>query len=187
MITSKTFYPAANGDDGYGIINSTFANTGNEILWGRIQMATRSFFRFPNVTIPKGVTIESAYLKLTVSSRYDTVETYVAANAADNPSAPTTSASLHALTLTSAVSAKWSQVGTSTDVQYTSPDIKTVIQELIDRAGWASGNAMMIIVYDDGDTNDYSYVYGYDAGSKYAQLEITYSSPDSGLQVVWWG
>lgn len=107
-ITTKSFYPAVNGDDGYGIISSTFANTGNAILWGRISAATRSFFRFPNVTIPRGVTIESAYLKLTVSSRYDTVETYVAANAADNPSAPTTSSSLHALTLTSAVSAKWS-------------------------------------------------------------------------------
>lgn len=64
---------------------------------------------------------------------------------------------------------------------YNTPDIKTIIQEIVDRAGWASGNAMAIAIRPNTEFEQWSkdfYDYGTDA-SKAAVLTVIYASPDS--------
>ena len=44
----------------------------------------------------------------------------------------------------------------TTDTVYTSPDIKDIVQEIIGRGGWSSGNSMGFYLDDDG-----SAIYNY--------------------------
>jgi hypothetical protein len=66
----------------------------------------------------------------------------------DNVSAPSAASDGNTSLHTSAV-VSWSNPSTHSTNYQTSPDIKTVIQEIVDRGSWASGNAMMIQAYYD--------------------------------------
>jgi hypothetical protein len=65
-----------------------------------------------------------------------------------------------------------------TDVEYESPDIKKVIQELVDGAGYVSGRAIVLFVDDhDSQTEMWHYhgFYPFDAGAaKAARLHVRY-------------
>ena len=108
--------------------------------------------RFSSVPIPAGATIVSAFLEFAAdetSSEATTVE--IAGEDADNPG-----------TFTSAVGDISSRTQTAAEVLWSpgawdavggthqSPDISRVVQEIVDRDGWASGNAMAFIVEGDG-------------------------------------
>ena len=98
----------------------------------------KSFVRFTNVTIPQGATINSATIRCTAYlTRDGTVcNVTIRGNDADNPSAPGDATAFDALDLTTA-SVAWSGIAAWTDGDINdSPDIKTVIQEIVDRGGF---------------------------------------------------
>lgn len=135
--------------------------------------------RFTSVNIPSGVTIDSAFLTLTDSQNQSsvTVNLNIKGIDEDNTADFTTDPDSRAKT-TAAVN--WNQtIAQSTNTTRTSPDLKTIIQEIIDRAGWVSGNALALISDDNGTANDKILrwiSYGGDA-NKAAYLEINYTSP----------
>jgi hypothetical protein len=109
-----------------------------------------STFRFLNVIIPAGSHIVSA--KLTLRSvgilSNVTVNTRIRAEAADNPATFSTSANFDARTWTTA-HVHWNDIAAwSSLADYDSPDFAAVLQEVISRPGWASGNAVAIL-WDD--------------------------------------
>ena len=106
-------------------------------------------FRFTNVTIPKGSVVSAAsiHIKTTTSGvTRDTTNLDIQACDEDNSAQITTFSDFGSRARTTADVA-WAQNFADT-TEYTSPDITTVIQEIIDRAGWASGNALQIIISD---------------------------------------
>lgn len=133
---------AASGDDGYyGFSGITTFGSGDAVVFVQgNNLGTRfaGFFRFDGVSIPAGSTINSATLRVTpVSISHDTAACAIYANDADDAVAPTDGTTGAALTLTTAnVAWSGSNLGTS---EVSSPDITSVIQEVIDRGGWASG------------------------------------------------
>ena len=147
--------------------------------------------RFTNVTIPKGATIVSAYLTLRSSQSMagTVVNTRISAEDVDNP--PTFADDK------AAFDARWANRTTArvdwdaipawtSGTDYNSPEIKTVIQEIVNRAGWASGNAI-VIFWEDFEyrsTHDTNYCarrgYSYDGSATYApKLHIEYSGEDT--------
>ena len=110
--------------------------------------------RYLNVELPKDATIIEAYIIFTV----DELESDEPANliiqgelVPDAPAFQPIDGYLRARVLTNAVT-KWSPEHYPTaGVKVQTPDISAVIQELIGQAGWASGNAMAIIINDDPD------------------------------------
>ena len=104
--------------------------------------------RFQNVTIPAGATITSATLEL--FSRNTTTSSFsvnIHAQDADSPSTFSTSNyDLSNRTRTSA-SVGWtvSSVSYTADQSFTSPDFSAVVQEVVDRSGWSSGNSLVVI------------------------------------------
>lgn len=151
--------------------------------------------RFTSVTVPNAATISSATYRMTAQGTYDaggnTVSFLVSAEASDNAPALTTDASsggslrvsgAPAPTVdrprTTAVSAAWNQTAVIIDTEY-SIDVTSVIQEIVNRAGWTSGNAILIIVDTNttttqGEWQDY---YSYDGDpTKAPKLDITYST-----------
>jgi len=114
--------------------------------------------RFTNVTIPASSTIDSAYLKVTalVSRTETTVNTRIYGEDVDDAAAFSTVANYNGRTQTSAF-VDWDSISSWTiNVEYSSPDIKTIIQEIIDRGGWASGQDMVVFWEDHGSSTGVS-------------------------------
>ncbi len=100
--------------------------------------------RFLNVTLPQGAKIDQAHLTFTAWATND--ETIITAVIYgydyDNAAAPTSKFQVLNNDLTTASTA-WSNMNPWTqDVEYDSNDISAIIQEIVDRPGWASGNAL---------------------------------------------
>lgn len=148
-------------------------------------------FRFTGVTVPQGSTINSASFKMTAQATYNagasTVSFLVSAEASDNAPALTATGSGELLTSaarprTTAVSAAWNQTSVVADTEY-SIDITSVIQEIVNRAGWVSGNAILIIVDTNTTTtlNEWQDYWSYDGSTtKAAKLNIDYGAVGAG-------
>ena len=156
-----TFRPGVDDDDAYWDATPPEANlvqVDSTILIGNMADTDRpvdAFVRFVNVTIPRNAKITSAFLRVTgrATGGDPTVNATISANPADNPSAPATVAAAAAIGNTSATVAWNAIAATTAGVSFDSPDIKSIIQEIINRAGWESGNALMIMVRDNGSTS----------------------------------
>jgi len=181
---------AASADDGYGSAAASFDAAGTYWKVGREDISGQKshypFCRFLNVTIPQGSIISSAYLEVVANanSAYTAVKTKVAANDADSPAAPTTWAQVTGLTLTTA-QIDWDFAAVTAGVAYTSPDIGTVIKEIVDRAGWASGNNLILTIFDDSSTSDNRHqIASYDHLT-YAAPQLTVTYVYGGNVIIW--
>ena len=108
----------------------------------------KAFFRFQNVVVPQGATIDSAYIKLNWEGGEE-VDFLIAAVDVDDFDVPTDNTyAAHDTETTATISWNITLEGSQDSGKYykTSPDIKTIIQEIVDRTGWSSGNAIGIIV-----------------------------------------
>lgn len=111
--------------------------------------------RFNNVAIPPGSTVTEATIQFKCDDDgSDPVEITIYGEAIDNASVFTeTNGDISARPLTSASAvwniAPWLAAGDRTDAQKT-VDISNVIQEIVDRPGWVSGNSISIIMKHTG-------------------------------------
>jgi hypothetical protein len=176
------FVPAVNADDFYA--DSQFLAFSAILAMGSYDATTiySTYVRFPNVTVPQGATITSAILSFTSSGSYlnDTCNLICHANDVDDAVAPigdgVHSTNFNALSLTDGV--EWSSVEhwTSAGTVYQAPEIKTIIQTVVNRDGWASGNALAVIVKDNGSsTGAKRYARSKDANNGLPTLTITYT------------
>jgi hypothetical protein len=165
------FLVGNSGDDGY-------SNTGENVYCGKIGTdGLQVFTRFDNVTIPAGSTINSAVLRVRASAtRSDTaVNVKVYCEAADDPIAPSDGSDTIGRALTTGTD--WDNVPSMTlGSYYDSPDISSEVQEVIDRGGWASGQAIIVNVLDNGSTNNiFRWLGSYDKAGYEADLVVSYS------------
>lgn len=106
--------------------------------------------RFLNIYIPPGAAILEAYLKLTArtSDASTGVKSRLRGEKNTNPATFSTYANYDARTRTTA-QIDWDDIPSWTlGTLYQSPDIKTIIQEIVNLAGWTSGNPI-VIFWDD--------------------------------------
>lgn len=154
---------SAQADDNFYRQNSsgtpTLSNNTNDVpvgLFDANQTACGGQMRFLNVTIPQGATITAATIT-GVSSDSDsanTVNSKLRGVDVDNAAISTTTGggagSFENPPFTTAV-VTWDAISAWTNgTSYSTPDISTIIQEIVNRSGWASGNAM-VISWDDLD------------------------------------
>lgn len=117
--------------------------------------------RWTGLSIPRGATITAAYIQFTSrDSRGETTQLSIRGHAADNAAPFTvTHGNISARALTSArvnwAPAAWSK-GRASAGQRT-PDLRTLIQEIVSRSGWASGNAIATVITGSGVRNAWSY------------------------------
>lgn len=132
-------------------------------------------FVFDNITVPSGVIIVSATLQLYIfDSLYDDPNVDIYGNDVDDANDFTTEADVTSRVTTTA-SVSWVDTAILTGWK-NSPDIKTVIQEIVDRGGWASGNSICILVKGKSDASKSFSTYAYEqASATAAKLVITYA------------
>lgn len=110
--------------------------------------------RFNGVAVPPGATITRAYVQFQVDeATVDATSLTVSGQAADNPVTFSSSANVSARPRTGStvswVPAPWPTVGQAGADQQT-PNLASIIQEIVDRVGWRSGNSMVLIVTGSG-------------------------------------
>lgn len=174
MATSY-FYVEAGADDGAVVYPSGFYNDGqNWVGYG----PNNSFFRLSNVTIPKGAIIDHAYINVYVYS-YDGAGDYkfrIYGVAEDNPSTITSYSDYFARTLTTEYE-DWNVTFEDQSWHMSSshgcPDIKDIIQEIVNRSGWASGNHLMLMAKNNASAKGSVWDYYEDTGYE-LELEVVY-------------
>lgn len=106
--------------------------------------------RFPNISVPKNATIQSAYLQMRASEDSSaSVNWTIKAQASDDAAAFAATVSNIGNRATTAASQSW-VIGTSTNwvnnSRYTSPNVGSIVQELVNRGGWTKGNDMVFVI-----------------------------------------
>lgn len=150
-------------------------------------------WRFANITIPQWTIITNATLKFTASdtrtiiynevpfgTNFDANGFFIYWADLDDVSTFTNDWALWISSFSFKVT--WNTSNNVTNnTEYTTPDIKTIIQWIVDRWWWDSWNALVIALCQDPDSEYYSnwvsiYSYVWDP-SKVMELEITYDDP----------
>jgi hypothetical protein len=137
--------------------------------------------RFSAVPIPQGSTINSAYLLVTSSGTYaqDTVSSIIMGEDADTAAAfAGTYLDYDGRSKTSA-SVSWYGIDHwALGTQYASPDIATVVSEVVNRAGWTTGNNMVLFWDDRAKASSQStYMPANVRGGSTYILMVDYTSP----------
>lgn len=144
--------------------------------------------RFRNVNIPQAATIQNAYIQFKVDEvSTGSSDMTIYGQAADNP--PHFSLSDYNITSRTRTTASvgwssptWTVVGKAGTNQRT-PDLSPVIQEIIDRPGWAMGQAVAIIVDGSGRRAAESYD-GESSGAPLLHVEWSTNPGSSPMKIV---
>jgi hypothetical protein len=181
---------AASTDDAEEIIASGTVNTGSRDL----EMAEKNNkgrivgIRFNGLNIPKDATITEAYLQFQVNdSNSERADLIIAGQAADN--APTfidANANISSRIQTDAsvewTPEPWNTLGEAGSDQKT-PNIASVIQEIVSQEGWSSGNSLAIIITGAGMRSAESF-NGSSAAAPLLHVEYTIGAGTNQLLAV---
>jgi hypothetical protein len=143
--------------------------------------------RFSNFNVPQGATITRAYVQfMTDEVNTETTNLTIQGQAADNAAIFTFGAFNISSRPRTAASASWSPVpcttvGLSGPDQRT-PELKSVIQEIVNRPGWMSGNSLAIIITGTGHRTARAFEYG--TGTEMLHVEFTSGSPPTNTAPV---
>lgn len=139
--------------------------------------------RFTGLTIPAGATITNAYLTLTAEdTNTEASSVAIVGEARDNAAPFTTANSNITGRPTTTVSINWTLPPWISAQAYRSPDITAVIQEIVSRPGWSSGNALVLILtLGPGERDAVSYDQNSSAAPR-LHVEYTVGSSQSSLR-----
>ncbi|MEG3659902.1 Calx-beta domain-containing protein [Arenibacter palladensis] len=135
--------------------------------------------RFRNINVPQGVTIVSANIQFTTDETdSESTSLVIRGQDANNPgNFGTGDYNISNRTLTTASVAwnnipAWNSVGQAGPNQQT-PNLSSIVQEIVDRGGWSSGNSMVFVITGTGQRTAESH----DGSSSRAPvLTIVYST-----------
>jgi hypothetical protein len=167
----------------------------DDVVIGKTASSTHysGCFRFTNVGIPKGATITDASILVhengnngSYGDTTPTVKAVVSCVDEDNTASFTNSP--FGRTKTTA-HVHWVHDFNNTDgEEHTISGLASLVQEVIDRAGWVSGNAIGFIADNDGSsTSNCGSIYAYEASTERCpKLTITYTVPNYNVDVKYY-
>jgi hypothetical protein len=178
--SSSSWQVGVNTDDA-GKSDAGWTTTSASLYLGHMFNAIKYGVRFTGVSIAQGATISAACLSFkcslaeaTVSSQATTIKGF----ADDNTTTFSTEADFDGRATTTA-SSSWTVPGITAESWYNSTDISTSVKEVVDRAGWVSGNAMGF-KWTTAINNVLKMMYSYDSASaKAPMLYVTYTSGET--------
>jgi hypothetical protein len=176
-LTALDAQVAAGSDDAEEKASGSMSLTSSDLELVTDSSVQTVGMRFNGLALPRGATIHGAYLQFqTDAATSDSTALTIKGQAADNPGTFTTTkknVSLRART-TAAVAwtpAPWPVKGEAAGPQR-SPDLSAIVQEIVNRAGWNSGQSMVFIVTGSGRRT----ASAFEAGApKAVKLHIEYA------------
>ena len=170
-------------DSGGGYSDTaTFIEIGSNTAGGQTCRAWIPF----TVTLWNSLVITSATLKVKAAGNGSntTCKVKVGCEAADNPSKPTTKTDLYNRTLSTAYTTNNNVASWTAGTEYTF-DITTAVQEILNRAGWASGNTMAVLIQDNGSSiSAERQIAAYEHAS-YAEAKLDIVYYNGGQVIIW--
>jgi hypothetical protein len=131
--------------------------------------------RFQSVAIPKNATITNAYIEFeTDEPNSGGTSLMIHGQAADNP-AVFTSASYNItsrLLTTAMISVHSVPAWNSVNEKHQTPNLSSIVQEIVNRGGWTEGNTMVFIISGAGERTAESY-NGESANAPNLRVEFT--------------
>ena len=124
--------------------------------------------RFRTIDVPQGATITNAYLTFYPDDDHGDgcMATIRGQNSDDTLEFSSSDFNITSRPHTTASVAwdldAWSSSDVTNHTPKPTPDIKTIVQEIVNRGGWSSGHSMVFMVYD---------YYGYNNGEDYQEAE----------------
>jgi hypothetical protein len=173
-----TLYTGPQAYDDVYEANDAFITNATSVIVGNFSGDVYDIgLRFDNVTVPQGAIINSATLTLTASTDESDPSTATVLKGIDeDDTAVYSSSSRPSQRPKTSATVSYDIPATTKNVEYDFPEIKTLVQEIVDRAGWASGKALGLVIEDNGNpSGDLKRFWAYDAGSSYPKLVITYT------------
>jgi hypothetical protein len=163
-------------DDAEESATGSFAATSTDLELVYDGSNQKVGIRFPNLTIPAGATITKAYVQFEADETQSEATTLsIQGQAADNAltfsSATKMSTRPRTTAATSWTPAPWTLIS-ETGANQRTPDLTTVIQEIVGRAGWTNGNALALIITGTGHRTTRAYE-GKPTGAPLLHLEYT--------------
>jgi hypothetical protein len=175
--------PVATGADDAQQVGTTMTVTGTTI--GASLDATNEYvgIRFGSVNIPKGATITAAYMRVVPSGTgEDEPQVTIAGFAQDNTAAFTTTASDITNRPITSNTVAWSSadLGATGASYHNTPSLVSIVQEIIDRSGWETGNAIGFRIQGGATTTRDLTIESYEnTGNNPPQLYVEYTySPE---------
>ena len=171
----------AGADDGQEL-GGSWSGTFSTIVAGRGYGGTveHAGFRFQTIDVPQGASVSSATLTLRVPTIDGTPTASLYADDVDDaPAWGSGSRPSSGFTKTTAKTDITSAIGTGLKAL----DVKTIVQEVVDRAGWTNNNDMRFALFNTKASGSYQefLIEAYEAlGTDEAQLDITYTAGGGG-------
>jgi len=179
--TLVTYQVSASADDGYAW-SVTEQDISSYLVIGDDRTYSTPFYmsamRFTNIGIPRSAAIINARLKISSTNERYRGQIYglIQAEAADD-AADFTARYIGEIVKTTAATDWDHKDNWSANTYYTSPDISGVIQEVVSRDGWNSGNSMAICYSTRADSGKSRMFGSFETGAGFAAvLEITYET-----------
>ncbi|HZS05023.1 MAG TPA: C25 family cysteine peptidase [Blastocatellia bacterium] len=183
--TTSTFTVNASSDDAEEAAGGTMSlvSTVLDLAYNGGGTTNAVGLRFNNLTIPRGARITSATIQFTASNSDagNTVNLTIRGESAVNSTTFTTGASnISGRSLTSGA-VNWSAIGAWTagaTTNATTPNLSSIVQEIVSNTVWASGNSINFILTDNGSTSGARRrARAFDSGSAPPSLSVTYECP----------
>jgi len=179
---------AQSQDDGQESTSEGYVNTFFNYIELRVDLDRwGGAYRFPNIKIPPGAIINSAYISLVnyVNTFRHPVDS-IACEDVDSANSLTSGNGSYD------ISSRWNRrtnaavlwndyINCIPGVRDSTPDLKDLVQEIVDRPGWKSGNAIIFIfkcLSLESDTSHLElYSWDFSDHTYGALLHVTYSAP----------
>ena len=177
-ITLDSYYSSIGTDDGYVNLIAQTQNVGATTMnFGRNinGQEVTSFARFPNIVVGQGGVVSTALLTLYTATLQNGGPTfYISGKDVDNAGTYTAIADIVPTTETNAlVTGPTLTVSTSFTV-----DVTNIVQEIVNRAGWVSGNAIMFyLINTDINSSRTANVNTFEAASNQPLLQLGVAPP----------
>ncbi|MBX7168041.1 MAG: LamG domain-containing protein [Pirellulales bacterium] len=152
--------------------------SGNVVLTnGSISLSSGTWcgVRFQNLAIPQGAYIISATLTVVAANSTSGANpaTVIYGEDEDNATAfAATANNISGRTKTSAT-ASWKITNWTAGTSYQAPDVRALVQEIVNRPGWASGNSLAILLNATSGASRPAVAYD-GSSSQAALLSVTY-------------
>lgn len=135
--------------------------------------------RFTDIPVPQGATVTDAWIQFTADESDSAVSNLtITAEDADNAATFTTAANNISGRTPTTASVAWSSIPAWTSGQrgtdQRTPNLAPVVQEVVDRGSWASGNAIAFLITNASGTS-YRVAESFDKGAGTAEFHVTWS------------
>jgi hypothetical protein len=169
----------AGADDASSNYYGNFDTNNTVLVAGSTGISSTHYagLRFQSIAIPQGVTIDSAILTIDVTSVSGTPSIRIYGNDVDNAAAWADPGNLIKNITKTTAFVSLSPVATG----ITTAGVSAVVQEIMNRVGWNSNNAIAFFFEHAGGANEFFNFAAYEHATRdEAQLDITYTEAGGG-------